>query len=229
MADNDIYEPPDPGDQEMQPAAPVEPQPLYRIFEGSRIAVSKHVGKMWQRKFEAATAAYEAVREVHEAVFAYYNNSQNKEIETPRGKFIRGDGTENVIFSNLNIMLPAVYGKDPNITCSTDDPDDQPMSEALQALLNSIFRRKAAPGINAKPKIKRAAGFGLLTNLGILKLDYTMKDDSRELAMQEMQRVSDDLQKTEDIQETEELYGELEALEQNMEVLKPSGPSLAVV
>lgn len=228
MAENDIYEPED-TEAEAAAAAREAAQPLYRIFEGSRIAISRNVGKMWKQKFDAANTAYEFIRKYHEEVFAYYNNSQDKDMETPRGRFRRGDGTENVVFSNLNILLPAVYGKDPNITCSTDDPEDQPFCDAMQALLNAIFRRKTAPGINAKPKIKRAAGFGLLTNLGILKFDYTMKSDSREMAIQEMNRISDELAKAEDTQEAEDLYGQLEALEMNMEVLKASGPCLETV
>lgn len=228
MAENDIYEPPDPA-AEQDAIVQETAQPLYRIFEGSRIAVSKHVGKMWKQKFDAAVTAYEFIRSFHEEVFAYYNNSQNKDMETPRGRFRRGDGTENVVFSNLNIMLPAVYGKDPNITCNTDDPEDQPFCDAMQALLNAIFRRKASPGINAKPKIKRASAFGLLTNLGVLKLDYTMKSDSREMAIREMTNISAQLATAKDTQEVEDLYGQLEALEMNMEVLQASGPALSVV
>ena len=224
--DTDVFEVPEVGDA---PKVQKKPQPLYQIFEGSRIAVSRSVGKMWQKKFEAATKAYEEVRKVHEDVFRYYNNNQAKDLTSPRGMFKRGDGTENVIFSNMNVMLPAVYGKDPNITCSTSDEQDQPLCDAMQALLNAIFRRKSAPGINAKPKIKRAAGLGLLTNNGVLKLDYTQKDDSREVALREMTQISTELEKTKDLAGVERLYGRLEALEQNMEVLQASGPQLNVV
>lgn len=201
-----------------------EPQPLFRIYEGSRIAVSKHMGKMWKQRIDAAIKAYVEVNKIWDEIFRYYNNHQGKSMETPRGIFKRGDGTENFIFSNLNIMLSAVYGKDPDITCSTIDEQDEPFCEALQALINTLFRRRSA--MQAKPKIKKAIGLGLLTNLGVLKIDFTKKDDSRQKAIEEMTRLTAALAETEDMEDIEALYGQMEALEMNLEVYKESGPSL---
>src|SRR5262245_52780490 len=82
-------------------------EPLYRIYEGSRIAIGKGVGAYWKRQLDAGLKAYEHIHEIWEQTFQYYNNNQNKEVSTPSGRFHRGDGTENVIFSNLNIMLSA--------------------------------------------------------------------------------------------------------------------------
>jgi hypothetical protein len=204
-----------------------QPQPLYRIYEGSKVAISKSVGKVWKNKVDAAKKAYDVINNFWEEAFRYYNNSQNKANMTPRGVFHRGDGTENIVFSNLNIMLSAIYSRDPDITCTTTDDQDEPFTETLEALLNTLIKRRDL--INAKPKIKKAAGIGLLTNFGIFKLDWTSKDDSREFAQQEMQRISDELKTAEDQKAVEELYGQLEALESNMEVLKSSGPSLSTV
>jgi len=204
-----------------------KPQPLFQVFEGSRIAVSSSVGKMWERKVKAAIKAHELTLKSWDEVFKYYNNRQDKAVDTTRGVFKRGDGTENVIFSNLNIMLPAVYSKDPDITCSTIDDSEEPFCKSLEKLLNTLIRSKQ--GLNAKPKVKKAVGTGLLTNFGVLKIDYTKKDDSRELAVNEMTRITQALAKAKDIQEVERLYGQLEALERQMEVLKPSGPSLGNV
>ena len=52
-----------------------------------------------------------------------------------------------------------------------------------------MFQRKNL--LNAKPKIKKGAGVALLTNFGVLKLDWTKKDDSVEMAAAEMQRISE--------------------------------------
>ncbi len=199
--------------------------PVYRIYEGSRIAISSSVGKMWQKKITAAVKAYEQVHIAWDEVFKYYNNNQNKAIESTRGVFKRGDGTENIMFSNLNIMLPAVYSKDPDITCSTIDDSEEPFCKALEKLLNIQIRQK----LRAKPKIKKCVGIGLLTNFGILKLDYTRKDDSREIAVQEMTRITVAMSKAKTQEEIENLYGQLEALEMNMEVMKSSGPSISNV
>jgi hypothetical protein len=207
--------------------APPQPQPLYQVYEGSKIVISKQVGIYWKNKYEAALKAYEEIRNAWEEVYRYYNHSQNKSIQTPRGVFKRGDSTENVVFSNLNIMLPAIYSRDPDVTCNTNDKADEPFTNCLQALLNAIFQRKNL--LNAKPKIKKAAGVGLLTNFGILKLDWTKKDDSVELAAQELERVSAELISAKDQEKVNELYGQLESLEASMEILKPGGPSLSNV
>lgn len=211
----------------MDQPKPQQPQPLYQIYEGSKIVVSKQVGKYWKNKYDAACVAYEEVMNVWEEVYRYYNHSQNKSVQTPRGSFTRGDGTENVLFSNLNIMLPAIYSRNPDITCVTNDKEDEPFTMCLQALLNSIFQRKNL--LNAKPKIKKAAGAALLTNYGVLKLDWTKKDDSVELAVSEVQRISGQLVQAKDQREVEELYGQLESLEASMELLKPGGPLLSNV
>src|SRR5258705_5019114 len=204
-----------------------EAQPLYQIYEGSKVVVSKQVGKYWKNRYDAALKAYEEIRNSWEEVYRYYNHSQNKSSQTPRGLFHRGDSTENIIFSNLNIMLPAVYSRDPDVSVTTNDKEDEDFVNCLQAVLNAIFKRKNL--LNAKPKIKKAAGNALLTNFGILKLDWTKKDDSLEMAQEEMVRISNELAQAKNQEMVEDLYGQLEALEANMEVLKKSGPSLANV
>jgi len=202
-------------------------QPPFQIYEGSRIAVGKAFGTMCKRKIDAAKVAYDAVNAVTEEVFRYYNHHHGKINNTPRGVFKRGDASENVIFSNLNVMLPAVYSKNPDITCSTTDEGDEDFLQTLEALINALFKRK--DGLNAKPRIKKGAGMGLLTNLGIIKLNFTQKSDSREVAMREMERITTELGKAKKQQDVDRLYGELEALERNMEVLEPSGFGLSNV
>jgi hypothetical protein len=224
---NDTTDVFDPSVAEPEKQGPPQPQPLYQIYEGSKIVVSKQVGKYWKNKYDAAIRAYEEIRIAWEEIYRYYNHSQNKPIQTPRGIFHRGDSSENIIFSNLNIMLPAIYSRDPDVTCSTNDKNDQPFTSCLEALLNAIFQRKNL--LNAKPKIKKAAGIALLTNFGVLKLDWTKKDDSAELALREVQRVSDELITAKDQDKVEELYGQLESLEASMELLKPGGPGLSNV
>lgn len=205
----------------------VEEQPLYRIYADSKIAVGRAVGPSWKRIIDAAEAAYEEVYEIWEQVLRYYNNDQNKVAQGERGTFRRGDSTENVVFSNLNVMLPAVYSKDPDISCSTTDQGDEEFCAAIEALVNALFKRRDM--LNAKPKIKKAVGFGLLTNFGILKLDFVQKDDSREMAYAEISRISDELAKAKTNEEVDRLYGELAALETQLETAKPSGPTLSNV
>jgi len=203
------------------------PQPAYQIYAGSKIAVSKQVGIYWKRRYDAAVKAYTEIKHIWEDVYRYYNHSHDKSTQTPRGLFRRGDCTENVIYSNLNIMLSAVYSRDPDVTCTTNDKADEPFSQCLEQLLNAMFHRKHL--LDAKPKIKKAAGVGLLTNFGVLKLDWTKKDDSVEVAQGELQRISDELVQAKDQHAVEDLYGQLSSLEASMEALKPGGPNLSTV
>jgi|ERR1041385_766633 hypothetical protein len=207
-----------------KPAAQKADADLYRIYEGSRVAVGAGTGKYWKRLFDAATKAYGPIWGVWDQVFSYYNNHQNQSQDTPRGLFKRGDGTENVVYSNINTVLPAVYSKNPDITCSTTDQGDQQFCDALQALLNALMKRRDK--LNAKPKIKRATGLGLLTGQGVWKIDFTAKDDSREWARAEMFRLSEQVKKEKDPKAVADLYGQMQALEANMEVMEPSGVSM---
>lgn len=201
-----------------------EPAPTYRIFAGSKIAISSAVGKLWKRRKDAAISAYEKVTDIWDTVFQYYNNNQTREQRSPRGVFKRGDATENVVFSNLNVMLPAVYSKDPDVSCTTVDDSEEPLCKTMQTLLNTLFKDKTK--LNAKAKIKKAVGIGLLTNFGVICLDWTKKDDSREIAQKSLQDLTAKLAEAKNQQEADTIYGQIEALEMNMEVLKPSGPGL---
>lgn len=205
-----------------------EPQPLFRIYADSKIIVGKAMGPTWKNVVDAAEKAYEPIWAVWNEVYRYYNNDQSsqKALDTPTmGTFKRGDGTENMVYSNLNVTLPAIYSKDPNFTCTATDDEDQDFGKCMQSVINQMFRRQDK--INAKPRIKRSAGFALLTNFGVLKLDWTKKDDSRELAQQDMARIMDAMAKTTKQDDLDRLYGQLEALEANMELFKPNGPGLS--
>jgi hypothetical protein len=206
------------------------PQPLYRVYRGSKIVVGKAVGPAWRNVLDAAEKAYAPIWQVWDEVFAYYNADQSsqKTLETPSmGTFKRGDGTENMVYSNLNVTLPAIYSKDPNFTCTATDDEDEDFGKCMQTVINQLFRRQDK--INAKPRIKRNAGFALLTNFGVLKLGWTKKDDSRELAQQELSRIMNAMATATKGDDLDRLYGQLEALEANMELYKPGGAELGNV
>lgn len=216
FVDNDAV-----AESEATPLPQKEAPPIYRIYEGSKIPVSSSVGKVFKRKYDAAKKAYEHIYGLWEEAFKYYNNDQSRTLETPRGIFKRGDGTENIILANLNVMLPAIYSKNPDISCSTVDPDDEQLCKTIQKLLNVLFQRK--DGLNAKSKVKKAAGMALLTNFGSFKLIFTQKGDSREHAIREMQKIGNELATAKTQEQVDSLYGELEALEQSLEVFEPAG------
>lgn len=203
------------------------PDELFRIYPGSRIPVSRSVGVAWKQKFDATKATYETIEREWDEAYKYYNNTQTKGVETPRGVFKRGDSTENVVYSNVNIMLPAVYGQDPDITINTTDEQDSGFVDCLKTLLNALIRRKHY--LNAKPKLRKATGMALLTNRGVIKLDYVLKDDSRQVAYEELAKLTEELTKAQNPTEVERIYGKIQALEATMEVREASGPKMSTV
>lgn len=224
MADDDVFDV-DAYEESKKPKAKApEVGPLYRIYEGSKISVSRAYGPLWETRLGAAQKAYESVYTCWDEVFRYFNNHQSKTASTVKGTFMRGDATENVVYSNVNVMLPAIYGRDPDIAVNTMDKEDEPFAEAAKGVLNTLLRDRFK--LNAKPKIKKAAGIALLTNFGVLKLDWVLKDDSREAANQELAEITKCIQTSKDQKELEDAYGKLEALEMNMEIFEPSGPTL---
>jgi len=202
---------------------PNSDQPLYRIYADSKVPVSRAVGSMFKTKHNAARTAYTFVYESWNEVFRYYNHDQTKSQTSTRGLFKRGDVTENVVYSNVNTVLPAIYSKNPDISVNVLSGGQQDFQKALQALLNRLIRMKAPPGFNLKNKAKRAAMFAELCNQGVVKLDYIQKSESRDLALQQMAEIKKKITKAKKSNEVEQLYGQLSALEAQVETMEPSG------
>jgi hypothetical protein len=167
----------------VQAAPKVDKEPMYKVYADSKIPVGKGVGMMMKTKHNAARTAYTNIYESWNEAFRYYNHDQSKSQSSTRGLFKRGDVTENIVYSNINTILPATYSKNPDISVSTLAGGQVPFQKALQALLNRLVRMKAAPGINLKNKAKKAAMLAELTNQGTLKLDWVGKNEGREAAV----------------------------------------------
>jgi len=201
--------------------------PAYQMYPDSRIPVTKAFGSLWRNKLDAALTANELIYESWEQCFAYYNNHQNRVSGSSKGVFSRGDVTENVVYSNVNVMLPAVYGREPDIAVNTTDKEDEKFSQCAHSLLNALLKGKNL--LNCKPKVKKAVGVALMTNFGVLKLDYTRKEDSVENMMEELARVTDEISTAKNAKQLENAYGKLAAIEAVVEVFEPSGPKLSNV
>jgi hypothetical protein len=207
--------------------APAKRVPPYQMFPDSRIPVTKAFGSLWRNKLDSALSTNELIYESWEQCFAYYNNHQNKVSGSSKGVFSRGDVTENVVYSNVNVMLPAVYGREPDIAVNTTDKEDEPFSQCAHSLLNALLKGKNL--LNCKPKVKKAVGVALMTNFGVLKLEYTRKEDSVEGVMADLAKVTEEISKAKNSKQLENAYGKLEAIENVVEVFEPSGPKLSNV
>lgn len=198
--------------------------PAYQVYPDSRIPVSKAFGSLWRNKLDAAVTANELIYESWEQCFAYYNNHQNKVSGSSKGVFSRGDVTENVVYSNVNVMLPAVYGREPDIAVNTTDKEDEGFAQCAKSLLNALLKGKNL--LNIKPKVKKAVGVALMTNYGVLKLDYIMKADSASAVMEDLAQVTQEISQAKNAKQLENAYGKLAAIEAVSEVFEPSGPKL---
>jgi hypothetical protein len=190
--------------------------------------------------------AMKDLRDAWDEAIRYYNNdqSENRDGSEPNKGGSRHatrrlndtkSSTENIVYSNINAQLPELYAKNPEITVtagmSSDDDEwesktDQ--SRAVEKLVNVLFRMRAAPGINIKPKAKKAVVVALLANRAWLECGYTTKDNSSEQAMQDLVRLSGELVECKTTSEIQECEGHLQALEEKIDFLQPSGPTVTL-
>ena len=216
---NDIIE----GKKKKDPKASKD-VPMYQVYEDSKIPVTKAYGSLWRTMIDSALKANELVHDAWEQCFAYYNNHQVKLSESSKGTFSRGDVTENIVYSNVNVMLPAVYGRDPDIAVNTTDKEDEKFAECAHSLLNALLKGKNL--LNCKPKVKKAVGVALMTNFGVLKLDYVLKNDSQDVALKDLMDITKEIEKAKNPKALENAYGKLAAIESVVNVFEPGGPKL---
>lgn len=227
-------------DDVMQDAGPseVDSQPSYQVLTEARIPVSRHTGALWKSrrdqvtKFRQETGISAAWKQASD----YYHNDQLQQrgdsdgtgLTTLRDKI---DGTfaetENLVFANVSAAVPALYARNPDCTATTDDDALKPITALADKLADRLLNKRNAPGVNAKPKIRRAVTSAFLHNLGWLEVGWVNKEDSVEQARIDIQRISDKLaDKKTSQQEIRKLEGQLLAIERRISLLSPSGPFL---
>lgn len=230
----------------LPPVAAPDTGPLYRVLPGSKIAVSKQRGKLWKSRKKTAESAMKDHVDAWDEAIRYYNHDQsshrdNQDPGTSNNRNLakrlndRHTSTENIVFSNVSASVPQLYAKNPIVTITAGvNQDDQKkqldsaFARAVERLVNVLFAMSYSPGINAKPKMKRACVVALLTNAVWLEVGYIQKDDSSETALQQLLELSNELASAKDVEDITETEGKLIALEEKIEFLSPSGPTLMV-
>lgn len=216
--------------------------PLYRVFEGSKIPVAKSMGQLCQSRIEQAKSSRLDIEDCWSEAFRYYENDQmsHRKGATDRAggtRYGRGTSadsttwtsTENVVFSNAVTMLPMLYAKNPAIECTAINPTNEPFVTAAEALINALLNMKDAPGLNFKNKARRGVLSAYLMNAAYLKLDWTQKQDSSEEAIAELQALSTQLEKAKNKKEINDVEGKIRALDEKVNFLSPSGPSVSLI
>jgi hypothetical protein len=217
------------------------PQPVtpsYKTVGESKLPVSKEYGPLWKGRRDAAAKKRSERKfdSAWEEAIRYYNNDQtsNRYTGQTADSAVRGLSSkivleyaeiENVIFANTNSASAAIYAKNPTIAVSTENPDLAKMGMLSQELVNTLFAKLEAPGIDLKPKAQRAAVTAFLCNLAWLKVGWVAKQDSTEQAMSDLTALADRLAKPDLKQsEIEEIEGSLRALDDQFSMLSESGP-----
>lgn len=215
---------------------------VYKVVSDARIPISKSAGKIWKGRRDAAVSNQKEHMDAGDEAIKYFHHDQmdHRDGRTPRtpgnvstARRINGllSETENVVFSNITTLVPALYSKDPQVEFTSVKSDDESRQYAvmMRHLVNTLFVRKADPCVNLKPKAKKGIVIALLTNAAWAECGYTLKQDSSESALTDLQRISKAMgDKETSTKEYEQLEGQLQALEDTIDMLRPSGPFVRI-
>ena len=209
-------------------------QPSYQVIGSSKIPVSKATGSVWKSRVAQSLKHTESVRTAWSEAIRYYGNDQLPHRDGKEGVSGNRRGnqklndniteTENIVFSNVTTMVPALYSRNPKAEFTTNIEELKELATTTERLVNAIGGRKAAPGINLKPKAKRCVVTTLLTNRSWIKIGWTSKQESSEKALDDLANLAKQLEKAKDSKKIVELEGKIQALEESIDILQPSGP-----
>lgn len=215
-------------------AARPEYSPVYQIYENSRIPVSKSVGKLWKMRWQECKRITEhnGDKDRWDEAIRYYQNDQggragkkNRLSELGTGKSHEYKyGSENIVFANVSALVPATYAKNPDVEITSVKSENENKAKLYERLIDQLFRKKSAPGLNLKPKMRRMVVTTTLTNISYLELSYVRKEDSSEEVVAEIEALSKQLAEAKKIEDIKEIEGKLQALEHKVALLAPSGP-----
>lgn len=247
--DNTDQQPVNPDlDAALEKTAGIKPQaaiedtgPLYRIYTDSKVPVSKKLGPLWRGRIDQGIAARDDVELCWSEAIRYYNNDQM----IHRGDVGTGNHsgnrryqrtlndqwseTENIVFANATTMLPMLYAKNPAVSCTPTNTVNADFVKTCEHLINAILNMKTAPGLNFKSKGRRGVLWALLTNNAYAKIDFTKKGDSSQAALDQLKKLSEDYAAAKTQKDIRKVEGQLQALEERISFLSPSGPCVKLI
>ena len=218
---------------------PVEPvQRSYQVFPDSKIAVSKKLGVVVKARKDAGKRALESFVQAWNEAVKYYNNDQfihrtspNDDrpgnVDASREITDEFSETENIVFANINAMMPSLYAKNPTVEF-TGPAQYEALLDVVEKLMKTLMQRRAQPGLNMKPKARRHVLRALLMNMSYIEIGYNKRVGSPESAQAELAMLTEKL-KAADEKEIKEIEGQLQAIETETSVLFPPGPWMRVV
>lgn len=219
------------------------PRPSYKKYSESRIPVSKHAGSLWKSRIDIGRTKMKdsGSETAWDEAIAYYKNDQtgkrnrddpnqpgsNGDNDLTGGNFAR---TENIVFANVSALVPSVYAKNPDVTVHSPRGDeDLPFVTSAQKLIRTLMQKRTSPGVNMKPKMRRAVVLTTLTNLSFIEVGYTRRENAVEGTLVEIDAIAAKLEQAKNPAEIEELEGQLIALDEKVDLLHPAGPFTRVL
>ena len=223
----------------MSPDAPIEDDmPIYRVIGESKIPVSKHRGPLWRSRYDQGKSAMSKNTDAWNEAYRYYRHdhtrqgasSRHEEANSAAGTPLQGsfNSTENLVFANVSALVPLLFTKNPDAEFTCEDKEDEPKARVVEKLVNVLAAKKTSPGLNLKRKVKRNIVSTSLTNIGWFEVGYTLREQSSEAALEELTKLSIELEKAKSQKDIKEVEGKLLALEQTIDMLTPSGPWVKV-
>jgi len=216
---------------------PADGGAIYKMIGESKIPVSKHRGPLWRSRYDQGKAAMSKQTDAWDEAYRYYrhdhtrtNASSRAEEDSTAGKPLQGtfDSTENLVFANVSALVPMLFTKNPEAEFTSEDKADEPKQRTLEKLVNVLAAKKTSPGLNLKRKVKRNIVSTTLTNVGWFEVGYTLRENSSEAALEEIQKLSVELQQAKSQKDIKQVEGNLLALEETIDMLTPSGPWVKV-
>lgn len=215
-------------------APPVRQTAQYKMMGEERIPVSKAVGPMWKGRIKAGEKARQCFEDAWCEAIRYYQNDQTQHRDG-RGPQRAGNRasrqlnnafyeTENVVFSNTAVLLPRLYPKNPRVEVTANTEEGKPFERHIERLLNTLILTKEAPGLNLKPKARRAVLNALLTNLSWFMIGYNEKEPTEPVTQQELMTLAAEYEKAKTEVEIKEIEGKLRAIDEATDLLTDAGP-----
>lgn len=220
-----------------QDGAAEDDAPIYRMIGDSKIPVSKHRGPLWRSRYDQSKGAMKRNMETWNEAYRYYRHDHSRATSPSREQddpstatTMQGplNSTENVVFSNVSALVPMLFTKNPDAEFSVEDEEDKPRARLAEKLVNTLASKKTSPGLNLKRKVKRNIVSTTLCNVGWFEVGYTLREQSSEAALAEIQKLSLELEQAKSQKDIREIEGKLMALEQIIDMLTPSGPWVKV-
>jgi len=216
-----------------------EEQPVFKVFEDSKIPVPMDWGKLWMSRRDIVARRLVHNTNSYKENCRYYRNDQsahrfedrvntsgNKGSELLDDQWVE---TENLVFANARVLGPVIYSRNPKVEITNQDRSKEPQTPdehitLLERLINQIFTKRETPGINLKPKVRRSILNCQMSNRVWAVIGWTFKEQSSEKALSDLRDLADKLEKAKNKKEIQRIEQEIKALQDKVDLLSPEGP-----